>query len=96
MLSYRKIRIGNKHIEAIAVKLLRKHFILLRGKKGYVMCGYLDLKAAEKFKDIAAKITKVATIQQALNATVHSCTSGAKKLGIHKGQPLKETLKIIA
>lgn len=95
MLKHKKIKIGNKYIEALSIELLSKYFVLLRGSKGYVMCGYLNLTAAEKFNDVAVKITGVSTIEDAFQATVHSCTSSARKLGIHKGQPIKEVLEII-
>lgn len=77
------------------IRLLTKNLILLKGRKGYIMCGYLNLKAAEKFKDVAVKIVGVATIEEALEASIQSCTSSAKRLGIFKGQPVKEVLKII-
>lgn len=93
---YREIGIGKKCIEAFLVRLFDKNLIILKGSKGYVMCGYLNLKVAEKFKDAAVKITGVSTIKQALQATVYSRTSLAGRLGIYKGQPIRETLKIIA
>lgn len=96
MFKHKKVKVGKKCIEAIWVSLQNKNFILLKGSRGYVMCGYLNLKAAEKFKDAAVKITGVSTIGEALKARVHSCTSIARKLGIYKGQPIKEVLKIIA
>lgn len=95
MIKYQKIRIGKKYIEAFLIKLLSKNLILLRGTKGYVMCGYLNLRAAEKFKDAAVKITGVSTIEEALKASVHSCSHPSRKLGIYKGQPIKDVLKII-
>lgn len=96
VLKYKKIRAGVKFIDAVLIKLFSKNFILFKGKKGFVMCGYLNLGAAKKFKDAAAKIVGASTIEQALKATVHSCTPEAKKIGIYKGQPIKETLKLIA
>jgi len=96
MRKYRKIRVGKSYIEAVAIKLLSKHFILLRGSKGYIMCGYLDLRVAKKFNDAAAKIVGVASIEDALKAEIHSCTPAATKLGIKPGKPVKETLKLIA
>lgn len=96
MIKREKIKIGAKYIEAILINLQSKNLILLRGSRGYAMCGYLNMKAAEKFKDAAIKITGIATIEEALKTSVHSCTSSAKKLGISKGQPIKEALKIIA
>lgn len=91
----RKIKAGKKSILAVEIKLLDKNLIVLRGDKGYIMCGYLNLKAANKFKDAAVKITGVTTIHEALDAKVHSCTYSAKKLGINKGQSIKDVLKII-
>ncbi len=82
-------------MEAFLIKLLSKNLILLRASKGYAMCGYLNLKTAQKFKDVAIKITGVATIEEALNTVVHSCSYSAGRLGIYKGQPIKEALEII-
>ncbi|MCM8796956.1 MAG: DUF1805 domain-containing protein [Candidatus Omnitrophica bacterium] len=96
MPKYKKIRIGDKVVKAIAIRLLRHNFILLWGSRGYVMCGYLNLKTAEKFKDVAVKITGVSTIEEALQARVYACTTPAKKAGIFKGQSIKDVLRIIA
>jgi len=91
-----KIKVGKNSVDACLVKLGTKNLILLKGRRGYVMCGYLNMKAAEKFKDVAVKITGVKSMQDALKTTVHSCTSAARRLGIRKDQPIKEVLKIIA
>jgi len=96
VLNYKKIKVGKNYIEAVLVKLQSKNLILFRGRKGYVMCGYLNLTVAEKFKDVAVKIVGVSSIKQALKATVHSCSFPARRLGIYKGQPIKEALKVIA
>ncbi|MDD5194307.1 MAG: DUF1805 domain-containing protein [Candidatus Omnitrophica bacterium] len=92
----KKIKVGKKKIHALSMPLATKTLIVLVGSKGYIMCGYLNLAAAKKFNDTAIKIVGVSTIAQALGATVHSCTLAAKKLGIHKGQPVKDALRIIA
>ncbi|MEK6567526.1 MAG: DUF1805 domain-containing protein [Candidatus Omnitrophota bacterium] len=96
MIKREKIKIGAKYIKAFLIPLESKNLILLRGSRGYAMCGYLNMKAAEKFKDVAIKITGISTIKEALKTSVHSCTISARKLGVYKGQPIKEALKIIA
>jgi uncharacterized protein YunC (DUF1805 family) len=96
MVTYKKIKIGKKSIHALSMKLGEKNLIVLRGSKGYVMCGYLNLDAAEKFKEAAVKIVKVATIKEALNSEVFECSFQAKRLGICKKQAIKDVLKIIA
>lgn len=92
----KRIKAGAGYIDALSVKLLSKNFILLKGSRGYIMCGYLNLKTAEKFKDVAVKVSGVSTIEEALESTVFSCTLFARRLGIHKLQPVREVLKIIA
>ena len=96
MLKHKKIKIGKKSIETLLFSLASKNLIVIKGRKGYIMCGYLNLKAAEKFKEAAVKITGVSTIGDALKARVHSATRQANSLGIYKGQAVKEVLKIIA
>ncbi len=78
------------------MKLQRKNLIVLRGSKGYVMCGYLNLAVASRFQEVAVKITGVSNLNQALKTKVHSASIPAKKLGIKKGQLIKDVLKIIA
>jgi uncharacterized protein YunC (DUF1805 family) len=95
-MEHRKIKCGRKYIEAFCIGLLSKNLILLLGSKGYVMCGYLNMRSAAKFRDAAVKITGVSTIHESLRTKVNSCTYAAKKLGIYKGQPVKEVLEIIA
>jgi len=96
MAKNKRKKVEAKYVEAALIPLLSKNLIILRGAKGYIMCGYLNLKVAEKFKDVAVKIVGVSSIKDALKAKVHSCTSAARKLGIRKGQPIKKVLKIIA
>ena len=74
MLKYRKIKIGKSAIDAIQLKLCGKELILLRGRKGFIMCGYLDMKVARKFEDVAVRITGVSTIKDALEATAAAVT----------------------
>ncbi len=96
MLIHKKIKAGGKYIDAISLKLLSKNLIVFRAERGYVMCGYLNLKAAERFNDTAIMVTGVSTIGQALKTVVHSCSLPARKLGVYKGQPIKEALKLIS
>jgi len=96
MLTYKKIKAGKKQIEAISLKLNSKTLVVLRGDKGYIMCGYLNMKAANKFKDVAVKITGVSSIKEALAAKVYSVSFAAKKLGIRKRQPINSVLKTIS
>ena len=96
MFEHKKIKMGKVGIEAFLIFLSSKKLILLKGRKGYVMCGYLNLRVAEKFKDVAVKVTGVSTIEEAINSVVSGCTSRARQLGIRKGQSIRDVLKAIA
>ncbi len=96
MLKTQKIQVGDKVVEGLSLKLQERTLVVLRGDKGYVMCGYLNLEAADKFGDAAVIVTGVSSIEDALNATVSACSQAASKLGITKGQPIKDILKLIA
>ncbi|MCK5288769.1 MAG: DUF1805 domain-containing protein [Candidatus Omnitrophica bacterium] len=95
MVTQKKIKVGKRVVEAILTKLGDKNLIVLKGSKGYIMCGYLNMKVANKFKDIGIKIVGVSTIEQAIKTKVNSMTYTAKKIGIYKGQEIKDVLKII-
>ncbi len=96
MLKHKYIIAGKKRLEAILFGLSGKNLIVIRGSRGYIMCGYLNLKTAEKFKDVAIKVTGVSDINSVLKTNVVSCTGAARKLGIYKGQNIKDVLRIIA
>lgn len=82
-------------MECLLVRLSSKNLILLKARRGYVMCGYLNIRVAEKFGDAAAVVRGVSTILQAVDATVAECTRMAKRLGVRKGQPVRETLALL-
>lgn len=91
----KRIKVGEKYVDAFLINLLAKNLIVLRGSKGYVMCGYLNLDAADKFKEAAIKIINVFTIKEALLSKVFACSFAAKKMGVYENQPIKDVLKII-
>lgn len=96
MIKTKKIKAGNKYVDAVLIKLLSRNLILLRGSKGYICCGYLNLSVAQKCKDVAAKITGISSIEEAIATKVAAVSRPAAKLGIYKGQKVKDALKIIA
>jgi len=93
---YRTIRLKKASIEAWCLPLLEKNLIVLKGAKGYIMCGYLDMQAAEKCNDLAAQIKGVSTIAHALRARLCACTSKARAQGLYEGQAVKDALRVIA
>ena len=90
------IKVGKKSIKAFLIRLVDKNLIILKGSQGYIMCGYLNLSAANKFREVAVKVTGVSSIEDVLKAKVHSLSYEAEKLGLRRNQKIKDVIKIIA
>ena len=67
--------------------------ILIKGDKGFVMCGYLSLEVAEKLGAIAAIVSGVNSFDDVLNAEIKSATTKAKELGLEPGKVVREVIE---
>jgi len=71
----------------IKVKLGEAPLLVVRGEKGYLVCGYFDRKIVEKLGDCCAIIPGVKTFEEMKRKRVEYVSKKAKKLGIKKGMP---------
>jgi len=69
--------------------------VIIRGRKGFVMCGYLDINVANKLGLIAARVVGVKNVEEILEKEIVNVTSKAKELGIKEGMKVKEILELI-
>jgi len=67
--------------------------LLIIAEKGFVMCGFLNIEAAERLGVVAAMVSGVKTFEDVLNAQVKAATSKAKSLGIEVGMKGAEALE---
>ena len=67
--------------------------LLIRAEKGFVMCGFLNIEAAEKSGVAAAMVSGVKTFEDMLKAQVKAVTSKARSLGIDVEMKGDEALK---
>ncbi len=70
----------------------RAPLLVIRAKKGFVMCGYLNMDVANKLEDVAVRVTGVKSFEDVLNAKAVDVSEAAKKLGITVGMTGKEAL----
>jgi len=70
--------------------------LLVIGKKGFVMCGYLNLDAAERLGTTAAVVSGVNSFDDVLNAQIKASTSKAKALGLEPGKVVKTVIGRLA
>jgi uncharacterized protein YunC (DUF1805 family) len=67
--------------------------LLIIAEKGFVMCGFLNIEAAEKLGVAAAMVSGVKTFEDVLNAQVKAVATKAKNLGVEAGMKGSEALK---
>ncbi len=78
-----------------SIDLGKAPLLLIRAKKGYVMCGYLNMNTANKMGDIAGKVTGVKTFDDMLNTNVVEVSENAKLIGLTQGMNVKDFLNVL-
>ena len=87
------LSIQGRKVLGIRINLGNAPLLIVKGDKGYLMCGYLNINVAEKLGDVAAVITGVKEFKDMLEGEVRYVTSKARELGIHEGVKGYEALK---
>lgn len=88
----RMIELDNGDVAGYQIDLENSSLILIKAKKGYIMCGYLNMDTANKLGDIAGKVTGVKDLDDVLNATIVEVSEKAKKKGLKTGMKAKDFL----
>jgi uncharacterized protein YunC (DUF1805 family) len=69
--------------------------LIVIANKGFVMCGFLNVDAAEKLGVTAAMVSGVKTFEDVLDANVKAVTSKAEAFGVKVGMKGEEALKLM-
>lgn len=85
-------KIGFKKALGLCLNLGKKNLVVLRARRGFIMCGYLNLKVADKFADAACTVKGVSSVEDLLEAPIFDLTKKAYSLGVRKGMPAKEAV----
>jgi len=94
LISVAQVKVGDKTYLGIRVELPDSPpLVLIVAEKGFVMCGFLNLEAAERLGVAAAMVTGVKTFEDVLNAEIKAATTKAKGLGVQPGMRGEEALK---
>ncbi|MBQ3942923.1 MAG: DUF1805 domain-containing protein [Elusimicrobia bacterium] len=93
----KEIKVKNSVFKGIELDLCDDtKLLVITGKKGYIMCGYLNINTAQKRNDVACIVTGVKTIEDMLNSNVVALTAKAQSLGISMNMGVKQVLEILA
>lgn len=82
-----------KKVLGIEVPLPKAPLVLAYGSTGFVMCGYLNVEAADKLGVAAARVRGVSTVEDLLKAKVDLSTKAAQKKGVKVGMTGQEALE---
>ena len=69
--------------------------LILIGQTGFVMCGFLNMDAAEKLNVTAAMVSGVKNFDDVFRAEIKAATSKAQIKGIEVGMKGKEAVKLL-
>ena len=93
----KEIKIKNSIFKGIELDLCdSSKLLVITGKKGYIMCGYLNINTAQKRDDVACIVTGVKTIEDILNSKIVALTVKAQSLGISMNMEVRKALEILA
>ena len=69
--------------------------LLIVGRTGFVMCGFLNIDVAEKVNVTAAMVSGVKTFDDVLAAEIKAVTSKAQMEGVKVGMKGKDAVKLL-
>jgi uncharacterized protein YunC (DUF1805 family) len=94
MINVMSLKVGEKACLGVRVELPDSPpLLLIIAEKGFIMCGFLNVEAAEKLGVAAVMVSGVKTFDDMLNAQVKAITSKAKNFGVEVGMKGSEAIK---
>jgi len=96
MINVVSLKVGEKTCLGVRIELPESPpLLLVMADKGFVMCGFLNVDAAEKLGVAAAMVSGVKSFEDVLNANVKAVTSKAETFGVRVGMKGAEALTLM-
>ena len=70
--------------------------IIIKGSKGFLACGYIDIATADQLNEAAAIVRGVNTFFDMTHASVQKVSPEAERIGVKVGMTGREALAILA
>jgi uncharacterized protein YunC (DUF1805 family) len=86
------IDIEGKTVSGLEVALPGAPLVLASARRGFVMCGYLNIETADKLGVAAAMVRGVSTVDDLLAASIQAVSKEAAHLGVLVGQTGRQAL----
>jgi uncharacterized protein YunC (DUF1805 family) len=92
-----KIEVDGRSFLALKVEMEDlPPLLLIKGGKGFVMCGYLNGEVAERLGAAAAIVSGVNSFEDVLEAEIKFATTKAKELGLEPGRIVRTVIGVLA
>jgi len=96
MIEVDQLKVDGKTVMGLKVDLPDSPpLVAIIGEKGFVMCGFLNVEAAERLGVMAAVVSGVKTFDDMLSAEVKAVTSKAELKGIKRGMKGQDAVKLL-
>lgn len=69
--------------------------IVIKAKRGYIACSYIDKDTAEKVGDVAGFVSGVKGVDDMLKAKIRDTTTWADSIGLREGMSVRKALEIL-
>jgi len=89
------VEFDGKKYNGIRQEIGNLTLIVVRAKRGYIACSYVNKETAEKVGDVAAFVSGVRNYSDFFNAKVKQTTTWADDLGIREGMSVRKALELM-
>ncbi len=89
------VEFNGKSYNGIKQQIGNLPLIIVRAKRGYIACSYVNKATAEKVGDVAAFVSGVKDYSAFFKAKIKETTSWADDLGIREGMSVGKALEIM-
>lgn len=86
------VDIDGKKALGVRIPLDGAPLILIKGNKGFIMCGLLNVEAADSLNMVCARVSGVTSFEEILEKPVVEVSQAARALGIEPGMSGREAL----
>jgi len=91
----RPFEVEGKKFTALESELGNLKLIVIRARRGYIACSYIDKETAEKVGDVAGFVSGVKCVDDMLKAKLRNTTSWAEDMGLREGMSVKKALELL-
>jgi uncharacterized protein YunC (DUF1805 family) len=95
MMRSQAISLPNGKATGYILDLGNAPLLIITTTNGYLMCGYLNIAAANKLGDAAGRVTGVKTFDDMLHASVVEVSDRARERGLREGMSGQEFLNAL-